>query len=124
MQFSEPEFRIPYMAIPSIFAVAGLVGFGHAVAAFESVYLVAFLWGMLIFGIITCTICLSSYAIDAYRENATEIFIMAIVFKNFFFYGASTFINNWVADSGPVTVFNILGGITAALVMSPLSSLT
>lgn len=113
---SEPEFRIPYMAFAAVTIVAGLVGFGQAVAAYESVYLVAFIWGIILFGVMMATISLSAYAIDSFRDNATEIFIMAIVFKNFFFYGASTFINDWVTASGPKTVFNILGGISAALV--------
>jgi hypothetical protein len=104
------------MALATVTMIPGLIGFGYAVASYKSIYLVAFLWGMILFGMIVASICLSSYAIDSYRENATEIFIMAIVFKNFFFYGASSFINNWVAESGPVDVFNILGGITAALV--------
>ena len=104
------------MALAFVTNVAGLFGFGYAVANSQSIYLVAFIWGMILFGMMIASICLSSYAIDSYRENATEIFIMAIVFKNFFFYGASSFINNWVADSGVVDVFNILGGITAGLV--------
>ena len=104
------------MALAAITMVGGLVGFGQAVAAYESVYLVAFIWGIILFGVMMATISLSAYAIDSFRDNATEIFIMAIVFKNFFFYGASTFINDWVTKSGPKTVFNILGGISAALV--------
>src|SRR5271156_395306 len=99
------------MIISATCMIAGLIGFGHAVAAYESVYLVAFIWGLALFGVILSTMCLSSYAIDSYRDNATEIFVMAIVFKNFFFYGATTFINNWVTDTGPANVFNILGGI-------------
>ena len=53
------------------------------------------------------------------RDNATEIFIMAMVFKNFFFYGLTNFINNWVANSGTEQAFNVMGGISAALVLPP-----
>jgi hypothetical protein len=60
------------------------LGLGTLLHPTKSIYLVAFLWGMILFGMIVASICLSSYAIDSYRENATEIFIMAIVFKNFF----------------------------------------
>jgi hypothetical protein len=102
----------------SIFTVAGLIGFGACAADTVSVYLLAFVWGLTLFGITIAAISTSSYALDAYRENANEIFIMAMMFKNFFFYGLSNFINNWFAASGPKQVFNVMGGISAALVPS------
>lgn len=100
----------------SITTVAGLIGFGYAAANTVSVYLIAFVWGVALFGITIAAISTSSYALDGYRENANEIFIMAMMFKNFFFYGLSNFINNWLAQSGPTEVFNVMGGISAALV--------
>jgi hypothetical protein len=102
----------------SIFTVAGLIGFGYCAADTVSVYLLAFVWGLTLFGITIAAISTSSYALDAYRDNANEIFIMAMMFKNFFFYGLSNFINNWFAQSGPEQVFNVMGGISAALVHS------
>lgn len=112
----EPEFRIFLMIPATIFTIAGLVGFGYAIEAGVSVYLVSFIWGTMLFGITISAISTSSYALDAFRDNATEIFIMAMVFKNFFFYGLSNFINNWVASATPHVVFDIMGGISAALV--------
>jgi hypothetical protein len=102
----------------TIFTLGGLFGFGYGVENAVSVYLLSFIWGTMLFGITISAIATSSYALDSYRDNSTEIFIMAMVFKNFFFYGLSNFINDWVASSGPVQVFNIMGGISAALVCS------
>ena len=104
----------------TIFAVAGLVGFGYAVEQHQSVYLIAFIWGISLCGISIVSIATSSYALDAYRGHATEIFIMAMVFKNFFFYGLSNFINDWVADQGTEQAFNVMGGISAVLVWNPM----
>ena len=112
----EPEFRIWYMIPATFCTIAGLVGFGYSVTNGVSIYLLAFVWGVMLFGITIAAIATSSYALDAFRDNATEIFIMAMVFKNFFFYGLSNFINNWVATSGPIQTFNVMGGISAALV--------
>jgi hypothetical protein len=98
------------------FTVAGLIGFGYAVQNAVSVYLLSFVWGVMLFGITISAISTSAYALDAFRDNATEIFILSMMFKNFFFYGLSNFINNWVADSGPIKAFNVMGGISAALV--------
>jgi hypothetical protein len=103
--------------IPSaIFTVAGLIGFGYAVTNAVSVYLISFIWGIALFGITIAAIATSAYALDAFRDNATKIFIMAMVFKNFFFYGLSNFINDWVTDEGPKETFSVMGGISAALV--------
>lgn len=100
----------------SIFTIAGLIGFGYCAGDTVSVYLLAFVWGLTLFGITIAAISTSSYALDAFRDNANEIFIMAMMFKNFFFYGLSNFVNNWFAQSGPEEVFNVMGGITAGLV--------
>jgi len=116
----EPEFRIWLMIPGTIFTVAGLIGFGYSYASAVSIYLLSFVWGVTLFGITIAAISTSSYALDAYRDHATEIFIMAMIFKNFFFYGLSNFINNWVADAGPIQAFNVMGGVSAALVTSPL----
>jgi len=102
----------------SICTIAGLIGFGYAAADTVSVYLLSFVWGVTLFGITIAAISTSSYALDAFRDNANEIFIMAMMFKNFFFYGLSNFINNWFAQSGSEQVFNVMGGISAALVLS------
>lgn len=104
------------MTPATIFTVAGLIGFGYAVTNSVSIYLLSFIWGIVLFGITIAAISTTSYALDAFRDNATEIFIMAMMFKNFFFYGLSNFINNWVANQGPEQVFNVMGGISAALV--------
>jgi hypothetical protein len=102
----------------TILTVSGLIGVGYSVESAKSVYLVSFIWGMALCGITISAISTSSYGLDAFRDNATEMFIMAAVFKNFFFYGLTNFINNWIAKSGPEQVFNVMGGVSAALVFA------
>src|SRR5271170_488930 len=102
----------------TITLVASMFGLGYGIAAGESVYPLSFLWGLQMFGIALITISTSAYALDAFRENANEIFIMAMVFKTFFFYGMANFTNSWLASAGPVQVFNVLGGVTVAAVSS------
>jgi hypothetical protein len=105
------------MLVGFIFTIPGMIGFGYALKNGESVYLVCFLYGMTGFGLLIAAVAGSSYAMDAFRDSATEIFIMAMVFKDFFFYGASSFINTWMASAGPTTVLNILAGISVGLVI-------
>ena len=72
--------------------------------------------GIMLFGILIGAITTAGYALDAYRDLSNEIFIMAMVFKNFLFYGMSYFVNNWVAEKGPEQMFNVLGGIAVFFV--------
>lgn len=83
----EPEFCLPPIGFGAVFAVAGLVGWGYAVQSFENVYVICFIWGLLLFGITIIASFATQWALDAYRQNSTELFIMNMVFKNFFYYG-------------------------------------
>src|SRR5947208_14314235 len=54
-------------------------------------------------------VSVNTYVLDAYRNLSTEIFIASNTYKNFFFYGLSLFVNDWVARSGPVPMSNVSG---------------
>ncbi|KAF2462459.1 major facilitator superfamily domain-containing protein [Lineolata rhizophorae] len=111
----EPEFRIPLILVGAICSVAGLVGFGHTVAEGRSVYLACFVWGTMLFGLTNVATTTTAYALDAYRDYSTEIFIMNMVFKNFFFYGVTEYIVDWYTTDGVAKIFDVMGGISAAL---------
>jgi hypothetical protein len=83
----EPEFCLPPIALGCACTVSGLVGWGYAVQGFESIYLVCFLWGLMLFGMTLTATFATQWALDSYRQNSTELFIMNMIFKNFFFYG-------------------------------------
>lgn len=83
----EPEFCLIPVSISGACAIAGLVGWGFTVQNGQSIYLAAFLWGLMLFGMTWLATSATSWALDAYRQNSTEVFIMNMVFKNFFFYG-------------------------------------
>ena len=83
----EPEFCLLPTAIGFIIAIAGLLGWGCAVRDFRSICLVAFIWGVILFGMAIIASFTSQWALDSYRQNSTELFMMNMGFKNFFFYG-------------------------------------
>ena len=113
----EPEYRLLPM-LAGLLAGAGLFGFGHLCQHHESMYATATMHGLVLFGIIAIVIATSGYALDAYREMGSEIFVAGIVFKNFLFYGFSYFVNEWTATAGPQTVFFTFGGVALALAIS------
>ncbi|KAJ4366494.1 hypothetical protein N0V83_008130 [Neocucurbitaria cava] len=110
----EPEFRLPLVAI-GVLCGAGLFGFGSLADTQGSIYAIAFMWGLALFGISFIVGPCSAYAIDAYRSISDEIFIANIMFKNFLFYGYSYFVNNWTASAGTAPVFYTFGGIAFGL---------
>jgi hypothetical protein len=48
--------------------------------------------------------------LDAYRELSMEIFVAAMSFKKFMFFGFSYFINSWIANEGPRKMFIVCSG--------------
>lgn len=83
----EPEFCLLPIGPGMFIMAAGLVGWGYAVHSFANVYLICFIWGLLLFGIIITSTFATQWALDAYRQHSTELFVMNMVFKNFFYYG-------------------------------------
>ncbi|KAJ4297996.1 hypothetical protein N0V90_005895 [Kalmusia sp. IMI 367209] len=113
----EPEYRLLGM-IPALLTGVGLMVFGYMAENHFSYYATAVFHGMDLFGICCAAISTSAYAIDAYRDMSSEIFIAGMVFKNFVFYGFSYFVNDWTATAGPAMVFYVFGGVSFAMVIT------
>ena len=113
----EPEYRLLGM-IPAITTGVGLMVFGYMAENHYSYYATAFFHGMDLFGIVCAAISASAYAIDAYRDMSSEIFIANMVFKNFLFYAFSYFVNDWTAEAGPAQVFYVFGGVAFIMILT------
>ena len=72
----EPEFALIPVSFGGVLSVAGLIGWGYAVDQFKSIYLVCFIWGVILFGMTVVASFATQWALDAYRQNSTELFIM------------------------------------------------
>jgi hypothetical protein len=104
--------------ISSIFTGIGLVVFGYMCENRYSYYATATFHGMDLFGIVCAAIFCSAYAIDAFRDMSSEIFIMNMVFKNLLFYGFSYSVNDWMTRDGPAMGFYVFGGIGFVMTLS------
>ncbi|OCT53129.1 hypothetical protein CLCR_09908 [Cladophialophora carrionii] len=111
----EPEFALLPISLGGICSVAGLIGWGYAVSEFKSIYLVCFIWAVILFGMTVIASFATQWALDAYRQNSTELFIMNMVFKNFFFYGLTNYVIDWYATSGAIDMAGTMAGITGFL---------
>jgi len=56
--------------------------------------------------------------LDAYRSLSMEIFVAAMTFKNFMFFGFAYFINAWIADYGPRKMFIVCGTVNVGLLVT------
>jgi MFS family permease len=72
----EPEFALLPISLGGACSVAGLIGWGYAVSEFKSIYLVCFIWAVILFGMTVVASFATQWALDAYRQNSTELFIM------------------------------------------------
>lgn len=113
----EPEYRLLGM-IPALLTGVGLMVFGYMTENHYSFYATATFHGMDLFGICCAAIAASAYAIDAFRDMSSEIFISGMVFKNLLFYGFSYFVNDWVTEAGPELVFYVFGAISFAMLIT------
>jgi len=111
----EPEFCLLGLSIGGVFSVSGLVAWGYAVHGFKSMYLICFIWGIILFGMTIIASFATQWALDAYRQNSTELFIMNMVFKNLFFYGLTNFVINWYLGKGAISMAGTMAGVTGAL---------
>jgi len=109
---SEPEVRLIPMAVALVISMIGVMIYGHLLQEQANAELCSFLHGISVFGLLVGTISACEYALDAYRDASNEIFVAAMAFKNFMFYGLTWYINVWIGKNGPQQVFLVLGGTT------------
>ncbi|KIX00633.1 uncharacterized protein Z518_09698 [Rhinocladiella mackenziei CBS 650.93] len=111
----EPEFRIYPMIVALVTGILGLFLFGNMVEAGKGYYVASCLHGIYGFSVNTAGAVMNSYVVDAHSEESTEMLIIAMVFKNFFFFGLSYWVNDYLALVGPARYFDLQGGIVMGI---------
>ncbi|BCS27727.1 uncharacterized protein APUU_60775A [Aspergillus puulaauensis] len=115
--YFEPEYRLLTSAL-AVLTIPGFVGLGYAAETAQSCYLVAFLHGLGLFGIMFQLISTANYALDAFAEMSTETFLCSMAAKNLIIYGYSYFVNDWAVRDGPFKVMWVLNSVAAALLLT------
>ena len=70
------------------------------------------------FGVVIAATAAITYTVDCHHEHAAEAVSVMVLIKNMFGFGATYFLNDWVAGSGVKDVFFTIGGITAAITVT------
>lgn len=78
---SEPEFRLVFMSVAMFTCGIGMFLFGYTMAIGAPAELCAFLQGVMMFGVLIGIFSTLSYALDAFRSQSNEMFIMNMLFK-------------------------------------------
>lgn len=115
----EPEFRLPIMTSYLIFTATGFFAWGQSLANQDPWPIpVIVCLGLINFGVQLGTTGVVTYIVDCHREQAAEAFALMNFVKNFFAFGLTFYCNDWIAIQGVRDCFFVLGGITAAVVLT------
>ncbi|CAK7207113.1 hypothetical protein SEUCBS139899_009921 [Sporothrix eucalyptigena] len=113
----EAEFRLPVNVLGLLCCGLGWFLFSwrvdHPVA--NGYFFSSFCFGLACFGISVPSTAAGLYILDSFPRQATSIFVLQMMLKNFLFYGFSMFINTWAAESGGGAVFRTFGIASMAL---------
>lgn len=106
----EPEFRLPLILVAVVLGTVGFFGFG-ATIHFQTHWLGPVLcFGLANMSLVFAATCVFGYIIDSYKKHNEEAFV-AINARNLLTFGLTYFVNDWLAEQGPLKVFCILGAL-------------
>ncbi|KAL1909692.1 hypothetical protein Sste5344_004540 [Sporothrix stenoceras] len=113
----ESEFRIPINVLGLVFCGLGWFLFSWRVdnPVSDGYYFCSFCFGLVCLGVSVPATSAGLYILDSFPRQATAIFVLQMMLKNFIFYGFSLFINTWAAESGAGAVFRTFGIVSMAL---------
>lgn len=115
----EPEFRL-VMAIPvALSTIIGLMGFGWSAAEKDHWIVPTIFFGVISFGSSLGSTTAITFAVDSYRMYAGEGLVTLNFSKNIF-HGLvfSLFFNHWLEADGSKKVFQTIGGIQLACLLT------
>ncbi|KAI9759957.1 MAG: hypothetical protein M4579_001990 [Chaenotheca gracillima] len=106
----ESEFRLILIIVSALLGTAGFFGFGATVHYQTHWSGPVITFGLANMAMAFASSCVFGYVIDSYPKLAEEAFV-AINARNFLTFGLTYFVNDWLAQSGPLLVFSVLGAL-------------
>ncbi|KAI1633838.1 MFS transporter [Biscogniauxia mediterranea] len=113
-----PEMRLPAIIISLITGPLACVLYGVGFGK-ELHWMVAVIGiGLVNFTTVQSNNISLVYILDSYRPIAGEVVVTQSAFKALFGFLISFYVNDWIMQSGYITVFGILAGVSAAVFLS------
>lgn len=107
----EPEFR-NILCIPALITgLAGYWGFGLAIHYKIHWFAPVFFFGVAAFSGSILSLVSNTYLLDCHRKHAQDAYAAVTLVKAVMTFAIAFFINTWLAKSGPVRVYFIIGTI-------------
>lgn len=106
----EPEFRLVLMLVVVILGTVGLFGFGATIHYQTHWSGPVLTYGLFNMALAFASTCLFGYVLDCYPELSSEAFV-ALNMRNILAFGISYVIEDWLASSGALKVFETVGGV-------------
>ncbi|KAF8453827.1 major facilitator superfamily domain-containing protein [Terfezia claveryi] len=112
----EPEFRILFVIPVLLTGIPGLIAYGYATTTPGLHWIIpSILYGMLTFAVVVACIVTYSYILDAHRELSVEMMVAVLLVKNFFSWGSTFYLADWLVEWGARNVFLTMGLIQAVI---------
>lgn len=108
----EPEFRLILLIPVLLVGIPGLFGFGYYAAQSDDHWVPAScLQGLIAFASLLAASVSFNYVLDCHRSRSVEVSVAIIMLRNFFWFGSSYFLPDWLEVARTSTIFSIIGGI-------------
>lgn len=122
----EPEFRL-LLLIPTLaIGFPGFALFGWYTGTYSvshegdiSWAVTSFLYAMIVYTTITAQVVAFAYLLDAHRDISVETSVFVVMLRNFFNFGAATFVPRWLETSGVSGYFYWICGLQSIFVLLP-----
>jgi hypothetical protein len=103
----EPEFRIMLVIPVAIFGLPGLYAYGYVAEKHLHWIVPSVLYGFLTFAVVMSCTATFAYILDAHRDIAVEMMVSMLLLKNFFAFGSTYFLVDWVYRDVSIYLFLI-----------------
>jgi hypothetical protein len=114
----EPEFRLILLIPVLLVGIPGIFGFGYY-ASRDGVKWVAAscLQGLIGFSAVLAGSVSYGYILDCYRSQSIEVSVAILLLRNFFWFGSSYFLPQWLGETKTWKVFDIIGSLQLGITL-------
>jgi len=114
----EPEFRLVLLVPVLCVGIPGLFGFGYYASRSDVKWVAAScIQGLIAFASVLSASVSFNYVLDCHRNRSVEVSVAIIMLRNFFWFGSSYFLPDWLAETDTWKVFDIIGGLQLGITL-------
>ncbi|KAL1968077.1 hypothetical protein VTN77DRAFT_2207 [Rasamsonia byssochlamydoides] len=114
----EPEFRLILLIPVLLVGIPGLFGFGYYAAGANDHWVAAScLQGLIAFASVLAASVSFNYVLDCHRSRSVEVSVAIIMLRNFFWFGSSYFLPDWLMVAPTSTIFSVIGAIQLGITL-------